>query len=314
MIRRCLYCYDEADNTLEYHLKCTRKFFGRDVPPALQISDTDLEKLALINIGRNPSHNNIYPVVPLKLKANRPAEERALLEFGGSLTDFVLRPPYNGNIELPAIQDLTMKMAEASGIKTTPHSLIRMCTGGLAYISRVFNRQKKEVLHSEDFAQILGYQTEKKYSASLEAVGKGILKYSTFPGNDAINFFERIIFCFLTGNSDMHLKKFSLLKDQSGCMVLSPAYDLYSSTLLQPQETEESALSLNNKRSGLTKNDFSGLALDLKINEKTLRTIYKRFSDLWDGWNMLIGKSFLSDEKKDAFRFLINRRYVRLRL
>lgn len=74
---------------------------------------------------------------------------------------------------------------------------------------------------------------------------KAIRKYSAMPGLDLVNFFELVVFSFVTGNADMHLKNFSLL-DQPGLgMTLSPAYDLVNTALVNPADDEEMALTLN---------------------------------------------------------------------
>ncbi|WP_342450740.1 HipA domain-containing protein, partial [Lunatimonas salinarum] len=57
-------------------------------------------------------------------------------------------------------------------------------------------------------------------------MGKALVQFSTNPGFDIINFFEQVVFCFLTGNNDMHLKNFSLFKNPKKGYNLSPAYDM----------------------------------------------------------------------------------------
>jgi serine/threonine-protein kinase HipA len=100
-------------------------------------------------------------------------------------------------------------------------------------------------LAMEDMCQLTDRMTEEKYRGSLEAVGKKILQHCSHPGLDALRFFEVNLFSFLTGNSDMHLKNFSLIRSQDGEIRFSPAYDLLPTVLLLPEDTEESALTMH---------------------------------------------------------------------
>ena len=72
------------------------------------------------------------------------------------------------------------------------------------------------MFHMEDFCQILNKMTSQKYHGSMEQIGKALREYSSVPGLDVIRYFELVLFCFLTGNSDMHLKNFSLLQQKNG--------------------------------------------------------------------------------------------------
>lgn len=140
---------------------------------------------------------------------------------------------------MPEVEDLTMHLSELIGIKTAGHLLIKLRSGELAYISKRFDRLKSEKLHLEDMAQITEMLTERRYSSPMEKVGKAILKHSDYAGNDVIRFFQLTLFCFITGNADMHLKNFSLLTNLDGKIILSPAYDLLSTKILYKELIEQ---------------------------------------------------------------------------
>lgn len=140
---------------------------------------------------------------------------------------------------MPEVEDLTMHLSELIGIKTAEHLLIKLRFGELAFISKRFDRLKSEKLHLEDMAQITEKLTERKYSNPMEKVGKAILKHSDYAGNDVIRFFQLTLFCFITGNADMHLKNFSLLTNLDGKIILSPAYDLLSTKILYKELIEQ---------------------------------------------------------------------------
>lgn len=244
---KCLYCYlslKESDSN--FHPACSKKIFGSEQPPEIDFSLDEIEKLALKVLGKSFSVTGVQPKLSLELTRSEKGKKR--LTIVGSWGNYILKPPFSAYPEMPENEDLTMHLASSAGINTAEHSLIRLKSGELTYISKRFDRSKNLKLHVEDMAQITGTLTERKYSGSMEKVGKAILKYSNFAGNDVIRFFELSLFCFLTGNSDMHLKNFSLITNQDDDVTLSPAYDLLSTALLLPEDKEELALPLNGKK------------------------------------------------------------------
>lgn len=311
--KKCLYCYEALhESEKDFHAKCSKVFFGSPRQPVLEVNLSDIERLALSILGRSTSVTGVQPKLSVDLKKNK--KEPARLTIVGLWGRYILKPPHYNFPEMPENEDLTMKLAESVGIKTASHSLIRMKSGELAYISRRFDRTAKEKLHVEDFAQLLEVLTERKYSGSIEQVGKSILQYSSFPGNDLINIFELVLFSFVTGNADMHLKNFSLIRDENDDVKLSPAYDLISTKLLLPQDNEETALAINGKKSKLRREDFDYLYEKLLINSKTAAVIYKRYSDVMKQWFDLTKKSFLSEAAQARYMKLIEQRMNQINL
>ncbi len=110
----------------------------------------------------------------------------------------------------------------------------------------------------EDVCQITERLTEEKYNGSYEQIAKAIRRHSVNPGLDVINFFEMVLFCFLTGNVDMHLKNFSLVDTaEKGGITLAPAYDMVATALVTPNDKVDLALTLNGKNKRITLNDFN---------------------------------------------------------
>src|SRR5690606_2026817 len=139
-------------------------------------------------------------------------------------------------------------------------------------------RTKKGKLAMEDMCQLTERLTEDKYYGSYEQIGKAILKHSVTPGLDVVNFFELVIFSFLTGNADMHLKNFSLLEQPGMGMTLSPAYDLVNTALVNPTDDEEMALTLNGRKKKLKKQDFVAAMNTLKVEEKQQENIFNKMA------------------------------------
>jgi serine/threonine-protein kinase HipA len=205
-----------------------------------------------------------------------------------------------------------MHLAELVKMKTAKHGLIRLKSGELAYITKRFDRNKGDKIAVEDFCQLSENLTEHKYRGSIEKIGKLVYTFTKNQGFEAQRLFELVLFCYLTGNADMHLKNFSLIENSLGEFELSPAYDLLNTAIVMPEDNEESALTINGKKSKLNRNDFQVLATSLKINNKSLEAIYERFEAVLPTWLTWINQSFLTKEFKDEYTHLITHRFKKL--
>jgi serine/threonine-protein kinase HipA len=226
---------------------------------------------------------------------------------------YILKPPAVHYPQLPEVEDLTMHLAAVAKIKTAPHSLIRLQSGTLAYVTKRIDRTKKGKLAMEDMCQLTERLTEDKYQGSYEQIGKAIVKYSTTPGLDVVNFLELVLFSFITGNADMHLKNFSLLEQPGLGMTLSPAYDLVNTALVNPADDEEMALHINGRKKKLTKHDFIAAMSTLMVEEKQRQNIFNKMGKSLPKWLELIDKSFLSDDFKAQYKSIIQERLHRLK-
>ena len=219
---------------------------------------------------------------------------------------YILKPQTECFEQLPEIEDLTMHLAELARIKVVPHSLIRFADGELCYITRRIDRTEKgEKLAMEDMCQLTERLTEYKYKGSYEQIAKTIQKYSSVPKLDLVNYWEEVVFSWTTGNADMHLKNFSLYCPQQGVYTLTPAYDLLSTALVMPEDTEELALTLNGKKRKIKKTDFIVSMQASGLEDKIIENIFRKFLKVQSKWIEFIDLSFLSDEMKEAYKTLI---------
>ncbi|WP_242917242.1 HipA domain-containing protein [Pontibacter liquoris] len=190
----------------------------------------------------------VQPKLSLELSAGEREGAPKRLTNVGLWGGYILKPPSKHYIELPEVEDLTMHLATIAGITVVPHSLIRLQSGNLAYITRRIDRTRKGKLHKEDMCQHTERLAEDKYHGSYEQIAKSIRRYSTNPGLDVVNFYEQVLFSFLIGNADMHLKNFSLLLQPALGPVLAPAYDLVATALVNRADEKDMALMLNGKK------------------------------------------------------------------
>jgi serine/threonine-protein kinase HipA len=309
---RCLFCYQPlAENEVDFHTTCSKKFFGQPVPPDLPYAEDEMEQLATEVIRSQVSVTGVQPKFSLDIAPPKKDEPRRFTIVGlwGS---YILKPPTKVYPHTPEVEDLTMHLASLAKIKVVPHSLIRLKSGGLAYITKRIDRHKKSKFHMEDMCQLTDRQTEHKYRGSYEQIAKAITKFSVNPGLDAVNFYEQVLFSFLTGNADMHLKNFSLLYVPEMGPSLSPAYDLLSTALVNPEDKEEMALNLNGKKSSINRLDFMAAFNSADLTEKQQSNIFKKLEKAKLSWIDFIKISFLNEPYKAKFIELISDRFNRL--
>jgi serine/threonine-protein kinase HipA len=306
MIKRCLYCYQPLELAGDFHPKCAKRFFGTLTTPTLDIYQKDIEELAKASIAKRLAVTGVQRKLSLDLeKADKNQYRLTVVGLWGS---FILKPPTPHFDCLPENESLTMKMAALCGIKTADNSLIRLASGELAYLTRRFDRQANAKIHVEDLCQLSEKLTEHKYRGSLEKAGKIVRSLTTNTGLETLAFFELAVFCFLTGNADMHLKNFSLLEPENGEVTLAPAYDLLATRLAMPEDREQSALTINGKKNRLNRNDFDQLALALGIGPRPSERVYQKILNKLPQMEELIGQSFLPIELQEEYKQLLAER------
>ena len=304
----CLYCYKDSES--DFHPNCSKKILGTSEPPRVPYTENDLLNLAEQMIKGKTTITGVQP--KLSLQIEKPGNEPEKLTMVGLWGQFILKPQSPMWDELPQIEDLTMHLAQLSRIRTAEHSLVRLDSGELAYITKRMDRMDKIKKHMEDMCQLLGRLTEDKYKSSHEQIAKEIKRSSVNPGLDLVRFYELTLFSFLTGNADMHLKNFSLLKNDKGHYELAPAYDLVSSALIVEGDDEELALTLCGKKKRLRKSDFLRAMTTSGIPNKAAENILNKYSNLQNSWIDFVNQSFLSKEMKEQYCHLIESKYNQL--
>ena len=306
---RCKICLEAlGGDEIDYHPACCRRLFGGPQPPRLPFTWAELNSLAEQVVRSHVAVPGVQPKLSLHL-------ERGGARDGGRFTlvglegGYILKPPVERFPEMPELEYLTMRMAGCFGIETAECGLVALDDGKTALIVRRMDRLGERKLAMEDMCQLTDRLTEEKYRGSLEAVGKAILKHCANPGLDALRFFEVNLFCFLTGNADMHLKNFSLIHSAEGEIRFSPAYDLLPTVLLLPEDTEETALTLNGRKRKLGPKDFNAFGAALKLTERQIANSFRRIEKGLTTAAALIERGFCSSETMSRYRELLTERW-----
>lgn len=315
---KCLYCGKEIpsssaeeEKTFRWHHRCVKKFFGTSCMPDLSITDSQLEKLASYNVSKGLT----VPGVQKKLSLHLSHDTQPRLTLVDYPTGYILKPQSGEYPHLPEAEQLCMSMADATGIKTVPHALLLMKDETYAYITRRVDRvfpfdEQPGMVAMEDFCQLSGRLTMDKYNGSYEQCAKILRKYSSMEMLDLSELFLRLLFCFVTGNSDMHYKNFSMIEDAPASRIfhLSPAYDLLCVNVVLPEDKEETALTLNGKKRNLHRKDFLRFAETAGLNGKAAEKIMAKVIGMEPAYEQLCRDSDIPEEMKNAFCSLLKER------
>lgn len=307
---KCLYCYQKLEEgQTDFHPQCARKFFGTKDAPLLEYRHEDLDQLAEQVIRSQTSLTGVQPKLSLNLSKHDGCNRLTIVGLWG---DYIFKPQTESYEQLPENEDLTMHLAEVAKVSVVPHSLIRLADGKLGYITKRIDRAKNGgKIDMEDMCQLTLHPTEYKYKGSHEQIAKTILQYSNTPKLDLTNYMQLLLFCFVTGNNDMHLKNFSLYRPSEGYQ-LTPAYDLLNVAIANPKDKEELALTLSGKKTKLCMSDFISAAKTMGLEEKVVQRLIADLHKALPKWQTLIRESFLKEENKQAYEELVISRLSRL--
>ena len=313
---RCLCCGKEilsSASTLEkdwcWHKKCVKNFFHTKEMPILDITEEQIEKLANETVNEGLT----IPGVQKKLSLHLSSDTNARLTIVNYPTGYILKPQTDEFKNMPEFEDLAMRMAEMLGIQTVPHALIKM-NGEYAYITKRIDREITErevrLYAMEDFCQLSNRLTQDKYRGSYENCGKIIKKYSDTPGLDLAEMYLRVLGSFVIGNSDMHLKNFSLKETEPGNRIfrLSDAYDMLPVNVIMPEDQEQLALTINGKKRNIHKKEFRILAEACEISLNVAERMIRRVCGLKEKLFKQIDMAYLSEEQKEQVKILVQER------
>ena len=308
----CLCCGKplKTEEPSGWHKSCIKRFFGTTVIPELDIDNATLELLAAESTNKGYTIPGVQKKLSLHLMSDGKQPRLTLVNYP---TGYILKPQVDDFRALPEAEQLVMSMADAAGISTVPHALVKG-NGSLAYITkrvdRVFDKSGMKMLAMEDFCQLDMRLTQDKYRGSYERCAKVIERYSSRMGLDLAELFYRIVFNFITGNSDMHLKNFSLIETEegSGNYMLAPAYDLLPVNVILPEDKEQTALALNGKKQNIRRKDFLVFADECGVSAASVEKMIKKLVSMKSKFFCMCEESLLPEDMKESFAALIEER------
>ncbi len=300
---KCLYCYQDLEDELKnFHPACAKRFFGKAEAPVLPYSRDNINDLAKESVLSRIAVTGVQSKLSMDVnKGGKDEPDR--LTIVGLWGKYILKPKSKEFPWLPEVEDLTMHLAEIAKIDVVPHTLIRFNDGEMAYLTKRIDRDQNGTKYlMEDLCQISERITLDKYKSSYEKAAKLIKLHSSAPMLDLVNFWEVVVFSWITGNSDMHLKNFSLISRTPGHYVLSHAYDLVNVHLIFPEDNEELALTLDGRKKHITKQNFMRAMASSGLGEKVIEKIFRKFTDVAPKWYDFIDSSFLPTEMKEKYK------------
>ena len=303
-MNRCPITYELCGND-----KYSEKGLRMIAPKLTQLNDLPYTAAELRQEAANRAKKLSIQGVQPKLSATISVVEQEFKivdQFG----TYIIKPQNDLFPELPQNEDVTMRMAKVFGLDVPFHGMLYAKDGSLSYFIKRFDRYGKgKKLATEDFAQLTGNTRDTKYSFTMEKLVSVIDEFCSFPAIEKADFFKRILFCYVTGNEDMHLKNFSLIT-KNGKTTLTPVYDFLNSSIAIKNPEEEIALTLKGKKSNLKASDFIDYYAKerLQLNEKTIATILEQMNNAIPKWKVLLEISFLSDEMKEKYFNLLDGR------
>lgn len=306
---RCLCCYKPLKpGDVDFHRACSKRMFGTSVPPPLSYTRKEIRKLAQVVIEKSVTVTGVQAKLSMDLEKDEHGNLQRLT-IVGVLGRYILKPQTEHFVALPEVEDLTMHLAEIAHIDTVPHSLIRFADGELNYITKRIDRTDDgRKIAMEDFCQLAGLLTEQKYQGSYEYLASLVKQYSDVSGLDLTIFWEQVIFSWIVGNADMHMKNFSLIMDGKGKYRLAPTYDQVSIALVMPEDTEELALPLQGFKTKLMSFDFIYAMTDSGLDAGVAEKLLLRFQKYRQRWFECIDVSFIKENQKTLFKDIIANR------
>lgn len=312
---KCLYCYGHLEEGASlFHASCARKFFGTAEIPALPYSRDNMSELARRVIRTSASVTGVQAKMSLDLDRGK-KNEPSRFTIVGLWSRYIFKPQSAQYRCLPELEDVTMKMASAAGIRTVEHTLIPMADGELGYLTKRIDRDGKGgKISMLDMCQLSNRLTEHKYDGTYPQLADTLKRYSSAPMLDVQRFWELVVFSWITGNSDMHCKNFSLIDMGGREYTLAPAYDLLPVLLADPQDSEEMAMTLTvgGKKNGFDKESFLSAMEESGLTRPLSEKIISRLCNCLPQWIALINGSFLPEELKTAYIQLLNDRINRI--
>ncbi|MDP1842408.1 MAG: HipA domain-containing protein [Sediminibacterium sp.] len=308
---KCCGCYKEVKEG--YCLACRKRMFGgARISPVLSFDPP-----SNINLLNFQAHSKRLSISGVQLKYSLQLINK-VLELTDTGGQYIIKPippsKQFAHIEsIPANEHLTMQIAaQVFKLPVASNVLIYFKDGTPAYLTKRFDvRSTGGKYQQEDFTQLSGrtsitHGEHYKYEGSYEDIGKLIQQFVPTAILASEQLFMQVVFNYVFSNGDAHFKNFSLIRNDEGAYQLSPAYDLLSSVIHSPGESD-TALQLYagdydsafySKYGYYVRENFLELAQRLSILPQRAVRILNLFIQKREAVQQMIMHSFLNEEVK----------------
>jgi serine/threonine-protein kinase HipA len=292
-------------------VKPEREFFliaelGRDLPGALEI----VSSAGLSQPGERGDREEATPMpdlrdsvlhfslagVQLKFSAVKDAAGGLTIPAHGVGGSWIVKLPSSRFPGLPENEFAMMSLARAVGVAVPELALVPLqrisglppdvsALGNYAYAIRRFDRTTAGgQVHIEDFAQVFGVYPEQKYErASYRNIAEVI--WSEAGETGIAEFLRRLVFNMLIGNSDMHLKNWSLIYPDGRQAALAPAYDFVSTIAYLPDDRLALTFVDSKEYRSINRAQFERFAVKARLpTTLTLDTVTQTISSFETAW------------------------------
>ncbi len=301
-MNRCPVCGKPLTTDRAMHKSCIKRLFGVSYIPGIDLALSEITTKAQEMAGKL-SISGVQPKLSMKL--DKRSKKLISVTEGG---EYILKPQSRVYDQIPENENLCMTIADLLGIEIPSHALMKLKDDSYAYIVKRFDRENGRKINQEDFCQILGKSKKDKYTVSVEQIANKLNEISEIPALDIQYLFERVLFSFIIGNGDAHLKNYSVIYTDMNNIRLSPAYDIVSSKLVIPRE-EDLALALNGKKNNIQLADFAAFSNKFGIPEKVMNNMTAKKQLIIDQ----IDDSRLNPEYKEKLTQIVTERFRRLK-
>lgn len=295
----CLCCGKEIEEGT-WHVKCIKRFFGGTTLPEIDLNLDQLEKVAISQINDRRGVAGVQEKLSLHLDLEK--GKRPRLTIFGLPSGYILKPQSSTYKRLPEFEHTAMLLASECSLSVVEHGLLPIQGGELAYITKRIDRTKNGKIHMEDFCQATGTLTADKYRSSYEECAKLIARYSDKAFFDVTKLFAFLYFCFVIGNSDIHLKNLSFIMDGRGALSLSPFYDILPTKVVLPSDHDDLGMLFNGKKTNLRKHDFDAFAEAIGISSAAKEKIIGQIDAKYDAMCQIIDDSPLDQNSKSSWK------------
>jgi len=308
----CLCCGKPIEGQL-WHSACIKRFFGATALPEININENELKALAVRQLEGRSGIAGVQEKLSLHLELRR--GERPRLTIIGFPSGYILKPQASSYKRLPEFEHTAMLLAEHCEIPVVPHGLLEINEKKeLAYICKRLDRQGNKKIHMEDFCQASGNLTENKYRSSYEECMAIIKQYSSRSELDKMLLFKALYFCFVIGNSDVHLKNISFIMDDDGKLSLAPFYDFLPTKVILPSDHEDLGMLFNGRKRDLHKHDFDQFCKHVCIDANAQRYIMEAINRTEGELARIIDASCLDQNSKIVWKKMIHSNIKRAKL